>query len=90
MPRLTKEDRIVRQIIKEYGPQLDLRANPEVFIEIMRKYAMDLAEDGGLPPGGVGPVGPVAKEVGPGLEDVLKEIQKLQRQVTKLAKQIGQ
>ena len=36
MPRLTKEDRIVRQIIKEYGAQVDLRANPDMFIEIVR------------------------------------------------------
>jgi hypothetical protein len=90
MPRLTKEDRIVRQIIKDYGAQLDLRANPDVFIQIVRKYALDLAgEDGGLPPGGVGPVGPALPEA-PRIDDVLKEIQKLQRQVAKLAKQLGE
>jgi hypothetical protein len=90
MPRLTKEDRIVRQIIKEYGGQLDLRANPDVFIEIVRKYAVDLAgEDGGLPPGGVGPVGPALPET-PRIDDVLKEIQKLQRQVAKLVKKLGE
>jgi hypothetical protein len=90
MPRLTKEDRIVRQIIKEYGGQLDLRANPDVFVEIVRKYAVDLAgEDGGLPPGGVGPVGPALPQA-PRIDDVLKEIQKLQRQVARLAKKIGE
>jgi hypothetical protein len=90
MPRLTKEDRVVRQIIKEYGAQLDLRANPDVFIEIVRKYAVDLAgEDGGLPPGGVGPVGPALPQA-PRIDDVLKEIQKLQRQVARLAKKIGE
>jgi hypothetical protein len=90
MPRLTKEDRIVRQIIKEYGAQLDLHANPDVFVEIVRKYAVDLAgENGGLPPGGVGPVGPALPQA-PGIDDVLKEIQKLQRQVARLAKKIGE
>jgi hypothetical protein len=90
MPRLTKEDRIVRQLIKEYGARLDLRANPDVFVEIVRKYAVDLAgEDGGLPPGGVGPVGPALPQA-PGIDDVLKEIQKLQRQVARLAKKIGE
>jgi hypothetical protein len=89
MPRLTKEDRIVRQIIKEYGAQVD-HANPDVFIEIVRKYALDLAgEDGGLPPGGVGPVGP-ARPQAPRIDDVLKEIKKLQRQVANLAKKIGE
>ena len=38
MARLTKEERIVRQIIKEHGAQLDLRGNPEVLIEIVRKH----------------------------------------------------
>ena len=90
MPRLTKEDRIVRQIIKEYGAQVDLRANPDMFIEIVRKYALDLAgEDGGLPPGGVGPVGPALPQ-SPRIDDVLKEIKKLQRQVANLAKKIGE
>jgi hypothetical protein len=89
MPRLTKEDRIVRQIIKEYGAQLDLRANPDVLIEIVRKYALDLAGDGGLPPGGVGPVAP-ALPMEPMIGDVLKEIQKLQRQVARLAKKLGE
>ena len=93
MPRLTKEDRIIRQIIKKYGAQVDLDASPEVFIEIVRKHALDLAgEDGGLPPGGVGPVGPVgpAKVQAPQIDDLLKEIKKLQRQVANLSKKIGE
>jgi hypothetical protein len=91
MPRLTKEDRIIRQIIKEHGAVLDLKANPDLFIEIVRKHAIDLVaiDDGGLPPGGVGPVGPTSVVAGPGIADILKEVQKLQRQIAKLTKQLG-
>jgi hypothetical protein len=76
----------VRQIIKDHGAVLDLRTNPEQFIEIVRKHAIDLAavtdEDGGLP-GGVAPVGPTSLQDSPRIEDILKEVQKLQRQVAK-------
>jgi hypothetical protein len=111
VPRLTNEQRIVRQIIKEHGPVIDLKANPELFIEIVRKHASDIADirqeslpggvgpvgpasrfdapDGGAKPGGVGPVGPSSLQSGPRIEDVMKEVLKLQRQVTKLTKQIG-
>lgn len=119
MARLTKEERIVRQIIKAHGPVIDLKANPELFIEIVRKHGADIADlgghfvpddggglpggvgpvgptsraadppDGGTLPGGVGPVGPTSFQAGPRLDDVMKEVLKLQRQVAKLAKQLG-
>jgi hypothetical protein len=92
MPKLSHEERVVRQIIKEYGAKLDLRADPDTFVEIVRKYAVDLAvssPNGGLPPGGVGPVGPTSIQSGPDLRDIMKEILKLQRQLAKLGKQIS-
>ena len=62
MTTLKREDRVIRAIIKEYGAQIDLARNPELFIELVRKYAFDLAHladspDGGTPPlpGGVPP-----------------------------------
>lgn len=91
MAKLTKEQRVVRQIIKEHGERLNLRTDPNKFLEIVRKYALDLSglvatPDGGLPPGGVGPVGPTSRQLGPGIEDVMKEVLKLQRQVATLTK----
>ena len=91
MAKLSKEQRIVRQIIKEHGEQLNLRTDPHIFLEIVRKYALDLSglvasPDGGLPPGGVGPVGPTSRQLGPGIDDVMKEVLKLQRQVASLSK----
>lgn len=113
MARLTREDRVVRQIIKAHGAVLDLQANPEVLVEIIRKWGPDLgvfepgtpdagvgsvgptsrfAPDGGTLPGGVGPVsppGPTSFQTGPRIDDVMKEVLKLQRQVAKLTKQLG-
>jgi hypothetical protein len=93
--RLSTEDRIVRQIIKAHGPVIDLKQNPELFIELVRKHAADIIgigvldpDDGGGLPGGVGPVGPTSRQVGPGLEDVMKEVLKLQRQLSKLSTQL--
>ncbi len=86
-----KENRVVQQVVKAHGPTLDLEAQPEVLVEIVRKWAFDLIEevpDAGVSPGGVGPVGPTSLEAGPGLEDVLREVISLQRQVDKLSRRL--
>lgn len=95
MAALTKEQRVVRQIIKDHGEIIDLRAEPQKFIEIVRKYAFDLSgstavPDAGVSPGGVGPVGPTSRQIGPGIDDVMKEVLKLQRQLTRLEKKLVQ
>ncbi len=77
MARLTNEERIVRQIIKTHGPVIDLKANPELFIEIVRKHDADLA------------VGTRSGLTLASIDDVMKEVFKLQRQVAKLAERIG-
>ncbi len=90
MAKTTKEERIVREIIKTYGARLDLEKNPHTFLEIVRRYALDLS-DGGSPPGGVGPVGPTGPtslQIGPGIADLMKEVLKLQRQIAKISKQL--
>ncbi len=94
MPKLSREDRIIRAIIKEHGQQLDLQANPGLFIELVRKYALDLSgfadgPDGGLPPGGVGPVGPTSRQLGPNVDDLMKEVMKVQRQLAVLSKKLA-
>ena len=82
------ENRVVQQVIKAHGPTLDLEAHPEVLVEIVRKWAFDLVEeipDAGVKPGGVGPT---SLEGGPGLEDVLKAVISLQRQVDKISRRL--
>ena len=46
---------------------------------------MDEIPDAGVRPGGVGPT---SLEAGPGIEDVLKEVISLQRQVEKLNRRL--
>lgn len=66
MARLSNEERIVRQIIAAHGPVIDLAANPETFIEIVRKWAFDIADiEPGTPDGGGGPTGPTSRMDGP-------------------------
>jgi hypothetical protein len=52
------DERIVEQIVKKHGEVLNLRENPGVIIDILRRFgpAMD-HDDGGLP-GGVPPSPP--------------------------------
>lgn len=91
MAMSNKENRVVQQVVKAHGPTLDLEAHPEVLVEIIRKWGFDLLEavpDAGVSPGGVGPVGPTSLEGRPGLEEVLKAVISLQRQVDKISRQL--
>jgi hypothetical protein len=86
-----RENRVIQQIVKAHGPTLDLEAHPEVLVEIVRKWGFDLVEeipDAGVRPAGVGPVGPTSLEGGPGLEDVLRAVIALQRQVDKISRRL--
>jgi hypothetical protein len=98
MPKSTRESRAISQIIKAHGSTLDLKSNPEVIIEIIRKWGVDLigeVPDAGVTPGGAPefppppPPGPSSIQVGPGIDDVMKEVLKLQRQVTKLTQRLN-
>ena len=83
-----KENRVIQQVVKAHGPTLDLEANPEVLVEIVRKWGFDLLEeipDAGVRPGGVGPTSLVG---GPGLDEVLKAVISLQRQVDKISRRL--
>jgi hypothetical protein len=83
---------LVSKIIKKHGATLDLEANPEVMIEILRSFGRSFDEpDGGLP-GGVGPVGCIVDRDGINqiaLEDVMKAILKLTRDVANLKTAVG-
>jgi hypothetical protein len=91
MPISPRENRVIKQVIKAHGPTLDLDAQPELLVEIIRKWGIDLMEeipDAGVV-AGVKPVGPTSLGGGPGLDDVLKELIALRRQVEKLGRQSG-
>ncbi|WP_067719512.1 hypothetical protein [Nocardia yamanashiensis] len=87
----SKDKRVIQQVVKAHGPTLDLETHPEVLIEIVRKWGFDLLEeipDAGVRPGGVSPVGPTSLLEGPRLDDILKAIHTLQRQVDKLTRKL--
>ena len=91
MAMSSREKRVIDQVVKVHGSTLDLEAQPEVLVEIVRKWGFDLLEevpDAGVRPAGVGPVGPTSLEGGPGLEDVLREVLSLQQQVDKINRRL--
>lgn len=88
------DDEIVERAIAKFGPVLDLRANPQALIDIVRAARVQ-APDGGLPPGGVPeppppPPGPTSI-AGPEatLDDVMAEVLKLSRRLAEATQQIA-
>lgn len=88
---MTDDEKVVQQIIKRHGDVIDLRRNPEVIVEILRKFGRVAETDGGLP-GGVPPSpppGPTSLQGTVSNEDLLREVLKLQRSVLQITKQVG-
>jgi hypothetical protein len=90
-----EETRIVKQIIKRYGAVIDLRENPQVILDILRIFADD--PDGGLPPGGAPEPPAPAPPPGPSgfgqhvtLDDVMKQVLKVSREVVKIRKELAE
>lgn len=90
---MTREQKaIISKVTKKYGSTIDLKANPEVLIEILRAFGrlFDDDPDGGLP-GGVGPISPpdpcIVERMT--MEDLMKAILKLTREVATLKAAIG-
>lgn len=85
---LTRQNQvIIEKVIRTYGPRLDLDTRPELLIEILRSYGPVFYDpDGGSPPGGVGPVPPACIIEAPGisLEEVMKAVLKLSRDVASI------
>ncbi len=92
------EQDFVKRVIAKYGPTLDLEARPDELIDIIRSARLDEPGDGGAPPGGAPTPPPPPPPPPPGptsvqpdvlrLEDVMAEVLRLSRQVTKSARDI--
>ena len=84
---MTREQKAaVAKVIKKYGSKIDLAANPEVLIEILRSFGRLFEDDGdgGAKPGGVGP-NPCLVEGGRVTEqEIMKAILTLSREVASI------
>lgn len=94
-PAMPSDDDIVQRAIAKFGPVLDLRANPQALIDIVRAARVSEPDDGGLPPGGVPepppPPGPTSMQVGEAtLDDVMAEVLRLSRRLTEATNEIAQ
>jgi len=79
------EDKVVREVIKKYGDQINLKETPYVLTEILRNYGRLFDPgDGGSPPGGTPPTGPSRRIDNMAL---MEEILKLGRQIKTLQSQ---
>jgi hypothetical protein len=95
---MTREQKaIISRVTKKYGSTIDLKANPEVLIEILRAFGRlfdDGPDDGGSPPGGAPepapppPPDPCIVEAIT-VEDLMKAILKLTRDVATIKTAIG-
>lgn len=86
---MTREEKaVVTKVIKKYGSKINLEANPEVLIEILRSFGrlFDDDGDGGAKPGGVGsPPDPCLVADGRVTEqEIMKAILALSREVASI------
>jgi len=88
---MTHDEKVVQQIIKRHGEVVDLKKNPEVILEILRKFGRVADIDGGLPGGAPPspPPGPTSFQNVISNEDLMREVLKLQRSVSQIVKQVG-
>jgi len=86
---MISEEKFIDRVIAEYGPVIDMRENPQLIIEIIRKFH-DLADvpDGGLPPGGVGPPTSVQGDE-PTNTEIMRKLLDIQRTVSRIQKDLS-
>jgi hypothetical protein len=86
---MISEEEFIDRVIAEYGPVIDMRENPQLIIEIIRKFH-DLADvaDGGLPRGGVGPPTSVQGDE-PTNAEIMRKLLDIQRTVSRIQKDLS-
>ncbi|WP_115576525.1 hypothetical protein [Xanthomonas campestris] len=75
----SKDDKIVKDIIKRYGGTLDLKSSPYLIVEIIRQFGPQLGGGAAAscqPPGGTKPGDP---------SDLIKELKAKMQEVTRLS-----
>ena len=92
---MTTDDEIVERAIAKFGPVLDLRADPQALLDIVRTAHLS-DPDGGLAPGGAPvppppPPGPTSLQVDEArLDDVMAEVLKISRRLADATREIAE
>ena len=80
-----QQQALVKRISKKYGRVIDIEANPEVMIDILRSFGRIFDDpDGGSKPGGVGPPPCIVEEGKLGLDDLMRAILKINRDIASI------
>lgn len=93
---MPSDDEIIERTIARFGPVIDLRTNPQDFIDVVRAATVDLSPDGGLPPGGTPsppppPPGPTSLQASEAtLDDVMAEVLNLSRRLAQATGEIAE
>ena len=89
---------IVKRIVKNHGPVIDLKKNPEVLLEILRQLGATIADEpyppdnpcGGTPPSPAPPPpGPSSIDRRPSNDDLMRAITAMRRDVAQIRKSIS-
>jgi hypothetical protein len=80
---MLSERALIQQIRRQYGATIDLKANPDVMVEIIQLIRQQYASEPGTPGPGTQPM--VGRTEWVTNEDIMKELLKIERQVRALS-----
>jgi len=83
-----REAGVRNALIARYGKVIDIEASPETIIEIIREFGPEL-EIGLFPPAPTAPQPDRVRRDDPTLRDVMKELLRVSRDVSKIRKHLG-
>lgn len=91
---MARDEEIIAFVVKRHGPIINVEQNPEILIDIIRRFREDDGPpDGGQPCGGVPspppPPSPSLVAEGVTLNDLMKQLLTLTREISSIKEQLG-